>query len=111
MVAAVADAAADKERTQYGFRQDTRRKIVGESARIRKVVHLGGFVGADYVDLFADKGWQGENAMQVANLKQIVLVAEQLVLTVSAEAKRRPQEELRNTGVLCAQRGATLRGL
>jgi hypothetical protein len=32
MVAAVADAATDKERAQYGLRQDAGRKVVGAYA-------------------------------------------------------------------------------
>src|SRR5467141_4679790 len=65
-MAGVAHAAADEERAQRRLGKQTRSHIVRELAAGGHAVHFSELIGADGVDLLAQKRRKGEQVMQIS---------------------------------------------
>src|SRR5690349_14834156 len=105
-MAAVADAAAHEEGAECGLRKHAGSEVVGEFALVDRAIHFCDFVGADGINLLAEKGRDRGDLVHVAAAEQIVLVAEELVDAVSAKPRRSTEEKLRHAGVAGASGAA-----
>src|SRR6516165_9322486 len=101
MMAGVADAPTDEDRTKQGFSEQSNRAVTGQLWRVWIVIHFGDFSRAVKVDLLTDKRRQGKDFVEVTHASQEVLVAEKFVQAVRAEAAGAPEEEL---GRSCSRR-------
>src|SRR5882762_10331490 len=110
-VAGVAPASADDQRAESGFGEDAAVEVVRESTLVRKAIHFCEFVGADDIDFFAEEWRQGEEVVQIAQPDEVILITVEFVGTVSAEAERSSEKELRDgADVAGAEGGAALQG-
>jgi hypothetical protein len=86
-VAGVADAAAKQDGSEESFREYAAGEVTGKFWSAERVaVHFADFGKACEVDLFADERRQGEDLVQVTGPADKVLIANQFVQTVGAQA-------------------------
>ena len=84
----VAHAPANKQRPNRRFRQETNRRIVRKLAGIRSVVHLSELVSSNHIHIFSHERRQRQNVVQIAGAEIVVLIAEELIRPVRAQARR-----------------------
>src|SRR5580700_2806016 len=87
LVAGIAYTAADENGAEEGFGEDATGEVAGKFGGGERVaVHFADFGEAGEVDLFADERGQGEDFVQVAGAADEILIADEFVEAVGAEA-------------------------
>src|SRR5882757_4239738 len=101
LVAGVAYAAADEDGAEEGLGEDAAGEVAGKFGSVEGVaVHFADFGKAGEIDLFADERREGSDFVEVAGSANEILVADEFVEAVGAEASDaakkidgRPKEE------------------
>src|SRR5215469_7280079 len=110
MVARVPDAAPNQNGTECRFRQQTGASIARKTGRMERVaIHLADLAEGCEVHLLADKGRQLEDFLQIAGAAKEVLIANQFVQAVGAQASHAAQEIGRSTERGAPERRTALR--
>src|SRR5258708_3628967 len=87
LVAGVADAAADEDRAEESLGENAAGGVAGKLGSGEGIaVHFADFGKSGEIDLFADKLRERENFAEVAGAADEILVADQFVEAVGAEA-------------------------
>src|SRR5579863_8993257 len=107
-MAGVADASAEEDRPEHGFRKHAGDAIGRELALVCRAVHFCGLERTDGVDFLSEKWRQREQIAQISRPEQVVLIAIQFILAVRAEFLRAAQEKLRQPRVGPAKRRAAI---
>src|SRR5260221_28271 len=93
LVAGVADAAAYEDRAEESFGEDAAGGVAGKLGSGEGIaVHFADFGKSGEVDLFADKLRERENFVEVAGAADEILVADQFVEAVGAEASEAAED-------------------
>src|ERR1700758_4006019 len=104
----ISHAPPNKQRPYGRLRQKTNRHVVRKLAGIRRVVHLSKLIRPNHVHILSYKWRQRQNVVQIAGAEIVVLIAEELVRSVSAQARRPSQEKLGYANIIRAERSASL---
>src|SRR5882762_6416355 len=87
LVAGVAYAAADQDGAEEGFGEDAAGEVAGKFRGVEGVaVHFADFGEAGEIDLFTDERREGSDFVEVAGSANEILVADEFVEAVGAEA-------------------------
>src|SRR5258705_2301481 len=93
LVAGVAYAAADEDGAEEGFGEDAACEVAGKFGSVEGVaVHFADFGEAGEVALFADERREGSDFVEVAGSANEILVADEFVEAVGAEASNAPEK-------------------
>jgi hypothetical protein len=105
VMAGVADAAANQDRSKRGLGEKSQSAVTGEARGNGIAIHFADFAGTVDVHLFSDEWRQREDFVKIADAAEEILVAEEFVEAVGAEATRAAEEELRRSGAVGTKRG------
>src|SRR4029077_10420777 len=77
VMAGVADAAANQDRTKPGLGEKSQNTVTREARGGGIVIHFANFAGGVDVHLFSHEGGQGEDLVKIADAPEEILVAEE----------------------------------
>src|SRR5258708_39331830 len=87
LVAGVAYAAADQDGAEEGLGEDAAGEVAGKFRGVEGIaVHFADFGKAGEIDLFADERGEGSDFVEVGGSANEILVADEFVEAVGAEA-------------------------
>src|SRR3984957_3263034 len=104
----VAHAPPNKQRPYGRFRQETNCRIVRKLAGIRSVVHLSKLIRPNHVHILSYKWRQRQNVVQIAGTEIVVLIAEELIRSVSAQTRWSAEKKLWHADIIRTECGAAL---
>src|ERR1700720_780088 len=104
----VAHAPPNKQRPDGRLRQKTNRHVVRKLAGIRRVVHLSKLICPDHVHILSNEWRQRQYVVQIAGAEIVVLIAKELIRSVSAQTRWSAEKKLWYTDIIRTECGAAM---